>query len=318
MNFPYTYLRVSVTDRCNFRCFYCRPELKSRFLNPSELLSNDEIVKLAERFVQNGIKHLRLTGGEPLLRKGLAGLAKDLSQLPGLEVLSLTSNGFNLSKQLILLKKSGINRINVSLDTLRRDRFKKICGLDCFVSVKNAIIAASDSGFEQIRINVVVIRGINDDEVLDFVDFGAKNSLDVRFIEFFPTHSRCEASGDFFVSSKEIKQKIESSFGQLICLGNDPYSGPAQYFRVGLSGGRIGFISSVSDFFCSKCNRLRLSCDGKLYPCLHSDYCVDIKAPLRENDGQSLLFLIEEAASDKKFFNKAFCQRQFDMSKIGG
>jgi cyclic pyranopterin phosphate synthase len=318
MNFPYTYLRLSVTDQCNFDCFYCRPAIRRNFLKEDEFLSFDEMFFLVSRFVACGIRHVRLTGGEPLQRPQVASFAKRLSAIPGLEFLSLTTNGYGLSKALNGLKESGVTKINISLDTLKRDRFKRLTGIDGFLKVKEAVVKASVSGFRRIKLNCIVMKGFNEDEILDFVEFGSKYGLDVRFIEFFPTHGRCDSLKQIFFPSSAVKKIISDTHGRLESLGSDPFCGPAQYFKTRYQSGRIGFISSVTDFFCGICNRLRLTADGKLYPCLHSDHCADLKEPLRASDGETLARLIEGTLADKRIFNKAQCERVFEMSSIGG
>lgn len=317
MNHQYTYLRLSVTDRCNFNCFYCRPSARIHFFKKDEALRFDETLELAGKLADFGIRHIRLTGGEPCLRPDLSDLAHSLSSLPGVDILSLTSNGFKLGESLKDLKKNGVSRINISLDTLRRDKFKKISGLDGFAKVRDAVLKASVLGFSQVKLNVVVMRHVNDDEILDFVDFGAKNRIDVRFIEYFPVNGSCDAAKGFFVPTDEVKKKIRATFGDMVFLGNQEFSGPAQYYQIDGASNRVGFISSVSDFFCPGCNRLRLSADGRLYPCLHSDHHVDLRKALRDG-GNELSGLIARVAENKKLFNKAFCSRRIEMSEIGG
>ncbi|MFH0940975.1 MAG: GTP 3',8-cyclase MoaA [Candidatus Omnitrophota bacterium] len=318
MDHSYTYLRLSITDQCNFNCFYCQPALRRHFLKDTDYLSFDEAFALASRLVACGIRHVRLTGGEPLQRPQVASFAKRLSAIPGLEFLSLTTNGYGLSRALGGLKEGGVSKINISLDTLKRDRFKRLTGKDVFFKVKEAVVKAAHSGFRHVKLNCIVMKGFNDDEILDFVEFGSKYSLDVRFIEFFPTHGRCDSLKQIFFPSSAVKKIISDAYGRLESLGSDPFCGPAQYFKTRHESGRIGFISSVTDFFCGACNRLRLTADGKLYPCLHSDHCADLKEPLRASDGATLARLIEGAIADKKIFNKAQCSRAFEMSSIGG
>jgi cyclic pyranopterin phosphate synthase len=307
-----------VTDRCNFNCFYCQPALRDRFLKDNEVLSFSQMLFLVKNLFVCGIKHVRLTGGEPLLRPQLVPFIKELSQLPAPKILSLTTNGFGLGRMAEDLKVSGIRKINVSLDTLRKDRFARLTGCDCFLKVRDAILKASGLGFEQIKLNCLVIKGFNDDEILDFVAFGLKNKIDIRFIEFFQTNGRCDSGRTAFFASSQVKKNIEAVYGPLEPLGADPYAGPAQYFRIKGEAGRIGFISSVSDFFCGACNRLRLTADGRLYPCLHSDHHADLSGPLRQGDEAALSYLIGQVVSNKKMFNKAFCSRAFEMSAIGG
>lgn len=317
MNTAYTYLRLSVTDSCNFNCFYCRPALKGGFFKKKELLGADEIVYLARFFVGRGIRHIRLTGGEPLLRPGFVELARQVARIPGLDVLSLTTNGSMLAGLLDQLKQSGIQRINISLDTLKKKRFALLSGSRGFSAVKEAVEKACLSGFQKVKLNVVVMKDVNDDEVADFIRFASSHLADVRFIEFFPTRG-CDGTRDLYVPTRETKKKIEAEFGPLGFLGPDELCGPAHYFQARDVSCRIGFISSVSDFFCGSCNRLRLSADGMLYPCLHSDHRADLKDALRGAGQGALEALVADIMDSKKFFNKAFCRRALEMSEIGG
>jgi cyclic pyranopterin phosphate synthase len=315
---PYSYLRLSVTDRCNFDCFYCRPRLRRNFIGKKDALTFAEMLSLARCLTQQGILHIRLTGGEPLLKKDLKYFIQDLSALPGLRCLSLTTNGYFLAAAVSGLKAAGIKKINVSLDTLKKDRFKKLAGLDALPKILRGVFKATGSGFESVKLNVVLLRGFNDDEILDFVDFGLKEKVDVRFIEYFPTKSCADGFSSDFISSHEVKKIIEEKYGDLEFLGPDAMSGPAQYFRIQGKAGRIGFISSVTGFFCPDCNRLRLTCDGRLYPCLHSGHSADLRRPLRAGDEKGLSSAIQEIFSDKRLYNRLHCSRSFEMSSIGG
>ena len=315
----YSYLRLSVTDRCNFNCFYCNPALRQDYLNEEEKLTDPQMLLLVKIFCEYGIKHVRITGGEPLLRDGLSIAIKGLRALPQVECLSLTTNGCDLSE--FLEKNRGIrfDKVNISLDTLRRERFKKLTGTDAVLKVKEGVMAAKKAGIKQVKLNVILMKGFNDDEISDFVDFGLNKQVDVRFIEYFSTNFKCDNLSASFIPSSVAKDIIEEKYGALEFLGPDPDAGPAQYFRIKTgAAARIGFISSVTDFFCRACNRLRLTCDGKLYPCLHSDYRVDFKEALTENDSKNIRKLIEEVFSQKRSYNKAYCARSFEMSSIGG
>lgn len=314
----YSYLRLSVTDRCNFNCFYCNPALRHDFLNEREKLTTFEMLSLVKILCDYGIKHVRLTGGEPLLRDDLSIFIKGLQALPQVECFSLTTNGYHLLSFLENNRDIRLNKINVSLDTLKRERFKKLTGIDAFSRIQDGILNAKKAGLEHVKLNVILMKGFNDDEISDFVDFGLAHQLDVRFIEYFSTQFKCDSLSASFIPSSVIKEIIEAKYGVLDFLGCDPHSGPAQYFKIKGEASRVGFISSVTDFFCRACNRLRLTCDGKLYPCLHSDYHVDFKKALRGYDGKNIAKLIDEVFSNKKFYNKAYCARSFEMSSIGG
>lgn len=318
MSFPYTYLRLSVTDRCDFNCFYCQPAARDVFLKDEDVLDFRGLYVLTKCLVDSGIKHVRLTGGEPLLRPGLALFIKELSQIRDLEILSLTTNGLRLGEAVRDLEESGVNKINISLDTLKRARFFRFTGNDCFPQVLDSIFKAQAAGYAQIKLNCIVMKGFNDDEILDFVEFGLNNKIDVRFIEFFSTHGRCDSAQRAFFTSSQVREIIEGVYGAMQFSGADPFAGPAQYFRINGAASRIGFISSVSEFFCGACNRLRLTADGKLYPCLHSDHCADLRQPLLQGGREPIAGLIERVTSEKKFFNRAFCSRDFEMSAVGG
>ncbi|MFH0877423.1 MAG: GTP 3',8-cyclase MoaA [Candidatus Omnitrophota bacterium] len=317
----YSYLRLSVTDACNLDCFYCRPSLRPRVLKNKERLTREELLFLADALCLRGIKHIRLTGGEPLLWKDLFWLAEELSAKK-IPLLSLTTNGLSLSDFAKRLGASGVGRINISLDTLKRGRFKKLTGTDGLSRVLEGISAARAAGVFELKLNVLLFKGVNDDEILDFVAFGLTHSVDVRFIEYFATKSPCDRTPSGFVATSAVKETIEQQYGSLDFMGSDPQGGPAQYYRIKETAdegaGRIGFISSVTDFFCRACNRLRLTCDGKLFVCLHSDYHLDLESALRTRDDQRLAKLLDEAFANKKFYNKAMCARAFEMSSVGG
>ena len=273
---------------------------------------------LVQKLCARGICHVRLTGGEPLLKKDLGEFIKALSSVSGIQCLSLTTNGYRLGRFASSLKANGLNRINISLDTLKPDRFKKCTGVDGLREVCRGIGEAKRAGFRQVKLNVVLMKGVNDDEILDFVRFGREAKIDVRFIEYFVPNLKCDVLGSHFVSSSFVKETIEAAYGAMDFLGPDPDAGPAQYYRLKNETSRIGFISSVTDFFCGQCNRLRLTCDGKLYPCLHSDYHVNLKKALNDNDEEGWTKLMDEVFSNKKFYNKVFCGRSFEMSAMGG
>ncbi len=318
MDSQYTYLRLSVTDRCNLDCSYCRPSLKNIILKDQEILSLQETLLLTKELIRRGVRHVRLTGGEPLLRPGLADFASKLSSDPALKLFSLTTNGVVLREMASGLKECGINKLNISLDTLKSERFLKLTGFDYFERVISGVVEASGLWPGHVKINCLVIKGFNDDEILDFVAFGEQNNIDVRFIEFFQTSGSCDSAKQSFFSSSDVRRKIEASFGKLQSLGEDPFCGPARYYRIKGHACRIGFISSVSDFFCGTCNRLRLTSDGKLFPCLYSDYYADLKRPLRRGDTEGLSDLISDIIGNKKVFNKTVCNKLIEMSSIGG
>ena len=271
------YLRISVTDRCNLRCIYCMPPEGVSLIPHSEILSYEEILTVVQVAARLGINKVRLTGGEPLVRAELPKLVRMLSQVEGIEEVSLTTNGTLLKKYVVELKQAGLRRVNISLDTLKADRFQHITRLGELEDVLEGIEAATDAGFHPVKINVVVMRGINDDEVLDFANITYKEGWHVRFIELMPFASVAD-----FVPSSEIRQHIMSPGALEPCLpiiGN----GPAKYYYLPRAKGTIGFISPITEPFCSSCNRMRLTSDGKLRPCLLGDGEIDLKRPLRSN-----------------------------------
>jgi len=327
----YNYLRLSLTDRCNFNCFYCQPALRQDFLSKKELLSTEELLLLAHALVRSGVRHIRLTGGEPFLREDVGYLVEELSRIQELECLSLTTNGFYLACFLPVFKGHQVDKINISLDTLKRKRFSQLTGMDALHRVLDGILRVKGQGTGRagfktqqtpvsggVKLNVVLIRGFNDDEILDFVGFAHTHGVDVRFIEYFPTKMRNDVFRQRFVPTSTVKAVIEEKFGCLESLGRDFLSGPAQYYRVRGQCARLGFISSVTDFFCGACNRLRLTADGKLYLCLYADHCTDLKKLLRPRHEGGLLRAIEDSLSKKSQYNKLTCARSFEMSAMGG
>ena len=271
------YLRISVTDRCNLRCIYCMPPEGVSLIPRSELLSYEEISAIAQTAVELSINKIRLTGGEPLVRLELPKLIGMLSQIEGIDEISLTTNGTLLKRYAVELKRAGLSRVNVSLDTFKADRFRYITRCGELKDVLEGIEAARDAGLQPIKINTVVMRGVNDDEVLDFANITYEEGWHVRFIELMPF-----ARVTDFIPSSEIRQRVMSLGSLEPCLpiiGN----GPARYYRLPEARGTIGFISPISEPFCSYCNRLRLTSDGQLCPCLLSDDGIDLKGPLRSN-----------------------------------
>ena len=279
-----TYLRVSVTDRCNFRCKYCMPEGVREFIPHPEILRYEEISKIVKAFSFLGVNSVRLTGGEPLVRKGIESLIEELSSIEGITDISVTTNGYFLSEKARSLKSAGLKRVNVSLDTLNPEKFSFITGAPpgALSKVLEGIRAALEAGLRPVKINTVLIRGFNDSEIEDFVELSRELGVEVRFIELMPVGGRF-FSRDNFIPVSEIKELLARKFGPLI-----PYKtfkkGPASSFRVSQTGAVVGFIPSVSQHFCHECNRVRLTSDGKLRLCLMSDREIDLKAVLRSPD----------------------------------
>lgn len=272
------YLRISVTDRCNLRCIYCMPPEGVPQMSHSEVLSYEEIRAIVQSAVQLGVNKVRLTGGEPLVRAELPKLVGMLSQIEGIEELSLTTNGTILKKHALELKQAGLLRVNVSLDTLKADKFRHVTRLGKLNNVLDGIEAAKDAGFHPVKINTVVMRGINDDEILDFAKMTYEDGWHVRFIELMPFKGAAE-----FVPSIELRQHI-SLLGKLMPCASITGNGPATYYRLAGAKGSIGFISPLTEpSFCSRCNRIRLTSDGRLRPCLLGEGEIDLKMPLRNN-----------------------------------
>ena len=310
------YLRISVTDRCNLRCIYCMPPEGVHWIPHSEILSYEEISAIVQIAAELGINKIRLTGGEPLVRAGLPKLVGMLSQIEGIDEVSLTTNGTLLKKYALELKHAGLSRVNVSLDTFKADRFREITRLGELKDVLDGIEAAKDAGLYPVKINTVVMRGINDDEVLDFANMTHKEGWHVRFIELMPFSGIAQ-----FVPSGELRRRIRS-LGPLEPCSPITDNGPARYYWLPGARGTIGFISPISEPFCSSCNRLRLSSHGQLCPCLLSDDGIDLKGPLRNNaSAQELKRLILKVVASKPEQHRlrdSVVPINRKMSQIGG
>jgi cyclic pyranopterin phosphate synthase len=273
------YVRLSVTDKCNLRCFYCLPKHFKDFEQPSHWLTFDEIERVIGAFAELGVAKVRITGGEPLVRKDLAALAQQLSRLPGIEDLSLSTNAALLSKHAHALREAGISRINVSLDTLKPDRFTEITG-GRLQPVLNGLMAARQSGMNPIKINMVAMKGINDDEFEDMVEFCLEHDFTLRLIETMPVGETGLDASHHYLNLQQVKQDLERRF-ELI-PGVMPGGGPARYMQVKGTDLRIGFITPISQHFCETCNRVRLSVDGTLYLCLGQDHKYELRPLLRQ------------------------------------
>jgi cyclic pyranopterin phosphate synthase len=293
---PINYLRVSVTDRCNLRCIYCMPSAGIPLLPRSEILRFEEIETVARVAAGLGIDKLRLSGGEPLVRAELCHLVHMLSQIEGINDLSLTTNGTLLRRYAIALKQAGLKRVNVSLDTLSRERYHHITGSDRLADVLDGIEAAKEAGLEPVKVNMVVMRGMNDDEVLRFARLTIEQGWHVRFIELMPFDQTMRLQ---FVPTPEIQERLLTLGALEPCLPHHG-NGPAKYFRFPGAEGTVGFISPLSEHICFNCNRLRLTADGRLRPCLLSDEEVDLREPLRQGASpRRLSRLIRRAVASK-------------------
>ncbi len=275
---PIEYVRLSVTDRCDLRCGYCMPKGFQDFEEPEDWLNFDEIERVIAAFGRLGVTRIRLTGGEPLVRKDLPSLAGRLAALPGIDDLSLSTNATRLTKHAATLKDAGISRINVSLDSLRAERFREITQ-GKLEKVLNGLMAARDAGFHPIKINMVVMAGINDDEVEDMVDFCIEHDFTLRFIETMPMGETGLSATRHYVDLKTVRERLARRFELL--PGVMPGGGPARYVRVAGTELRIGFITPISQHFCETCNRVRLSVDGTLYMCLGQNDRFELRPLLR-------------------------------------
>ncbi len=292
------YLRISVTDHCNLNCIYCSAGLIS-YLPRSEILSYEEIQRVVQVAAGLGINKVRLTGGEPLLRPELSKLVRMISLIEGIDDISLTTNGTFLNKYALELKNAGLKRVNVSLDTLKEDSFKRITSVDRLGEVLSGIDTARRVGLNPVKINTVVLRGINDDESIDFVRMTINQEWHVRFIEFMPFGTP-EARAFETVPAQEIREHIKS-LGELEPCKFETGNGPARYYRLPGAKGTIGFITPMTEHFCNSCNRLRLTSNGQLRPCLLSDDEVNLKDPIRNGaSNEELRHLIQQAVTIKK------------------
>ncbi|MGA8574685.1 MAG: GTP 3',8-cyclase MoaA [Candidatus Cybelea sp.] len=277
---PITYLRVSVTDKCNLRCVYCMPEGGLPWLRRDEILTYEEIAAIVRAAASVGVRTIRLTGGEPLLRRELSRLVAAIAATPGIDDVALSTNGLLLEPQLPQLVAAGLRRVNLSLDTLRADRFEAIARRPGLDAVLHAIDAAVASGLAPVKVNCVVMRGKNDDELLDFARLTRTRPIFVRFIEVMPVLENAEMQRDAYVSSDEILGRIAAD-GELQPVVGPGGNGPARYFAFPHSLGAIGVISPLSHDYCERCNRVRLTADGRLRLCLFGDHAIDLRSPLR-------------------------------------
>jgi cyclic pyranopterin phosphate synthase len=272
------YLRISITDKCNLKCVYCTPVKAVKRFSTDDLLTDEEIVRFVKSASRHGLRKVRITGGEPLMRKSIITLTESLKQA-GITDLSLTTNGTLLPDMAADLRKAGLDRVNISLDTLDRERYRGITRGGNIRRVWKAIESAEKTGLVPVKINVVPIRGLNDDEIPRFASLTYDHDYHVRFIEFMPAVNDGTWTKDKYIRSDAVLKQI-SGLGQLTPL---PFrgSGPSRNFRLSGARGVIGIISPLSDHFCSHCNRLRLTSDGRLRPCLFSPHEVDIRTPMR-------------------------------------
>lgn len=323
------YLRISLTDRCNFRCVYCMPEEGVQQLSHFDILRIEEVEQAVRVATTIGIKSVRLTGGEPTVRKGLVDLVRNIAAMPEIENVSMTTNGVLLPRMAADLKEAGLSRVNISLDTLDAEKFRKITRCGSLDDALRGIDAALESGFNPVKINAVALRSLADG-FLDFAKLSIDRPLHVRFIEHMPIGDVSEVDGiswgkDGVISCEEVLNIINEGaraqgLGELVPAGEGkPIGwGPAEYYHFLGAAGTVGFISPLSRHFCSKCNRLRLTADGKLRPCLFSDVEYDLRTALREGteEDQRAVFLQALGAKPDEHHDKVGTER--GMSQIGG
>jgi cyclic pyranopterin phosphate synthase len=318
-------LRVSLTDRCNFRCFYCLPHGEPPIAPKEQMLSYEEIEYACDIFVELGIQKIRLTGGEPMMRRDIEQIIFKLSQFKkrGLEDLALTTNGYFLPHRARSLKQAGLDRITISLDSLKREVFKQMTGIDVLDRVLEGIRAAKEAGLEPIKINAVIVRGHNEDEVADFAAFARKHNVKMRFIEFMPLDSGHEWSRVDVVSGREIREKIAERF-PLVAVDEFRGSNTASRFRFADGApGEIGIIAPVTEPFCGACSRIRLTADGQIRTCLFSTVEHSLRDVIREGASRSEIIDFIEGVVMKKearhFINDpGFVAPSRTMSFIGG
>lgn len=317
-------LRISVTDRCDLRCIYCMPESGVRLVSPGDLLTYEEIAHVAAAAMPVGIRRFRITGGEPLVRRGIEKLVEMLARL-GPDDLALTTNGLNLGEKAAALRSAGLKRVTISLDTLRSDRFETIARRTGLARILEGFEAAKRAGLHPIKINTVVIRGINDDEIEDFVRFAEREKVEVRFIELMPTSGlspECKELGKWrpalFVKGDEIRERIAEAFGPLEYRPNE--NGVAKVYLT-RSGTKVGIITPISDPFCGGCERLRLSADGRLKLCLFDAEGIDMKRAIRKSPApdEAIAGLLRAALGEKERWERgSLALLSSEMFKVGG
>ncbi len=318
------YLRISVTDRCNLRCAYCNPLGTCDLIAHEEILTFEEIQRLVKLFAGCGIQKVRLTGGEPLVRKRIAELVRRLADIPGIEEVTLTTNGVLLAPMAAQLKEAGAKRVNISIDSMDRATYERITGFDGLPKALDGVHRAIEVGLTPVKINSVIVKGLNDgaEEIGALAGMSVDLAVAVRFIEYCPTGTRVgSASG--YVPNSEVRRIVEREFGPLSPVASGYRDGPALHFKAPNSAGMIGFISGRSSLFCQTCNRLRLTSDGKVKPCLYAASHYDLKGLLRNGaDDEELRTLLRAVVRQKSRYTRVNCPAgqsgEFSMQSIGG
>lgn len=312
-------LRISITDRCNLQCVYCRPLHDCNFIEPQEILSFEEIHRIVRLFADCGIDRVRLTGGEPLVRKNITSLVAKLAAIKGIRELTLTTNGVLLQQKAEELKAAGLDRVNVSVDSLEADNYRQITGYNFLPRVVEGIQKAIDVGLQPVKINSVILRGINHSQIVALAGMSIDLPVTVRFIEYCPTSKDTQSAEDYMPYS-EIRRVIERCLGPLSDAVIDSGNGPALYFKIRNSAGAIGFIAGRSTIFCESCNRIRMTCDGKIKPCLYSAQDYDIRQLIRDGaSDEHIRCLLQTIIAQKHSFTKLNSSAtDFSMRKVGG
>ncbi|WP_265823209.1 GTP 3',8-cyclase MoaA [Geovibrio ferrireducens] len=315
------YLRISVTDRCNFRCKYCMPSDEFKHLEHSSILRFEDMLFVTEVFASLGVHKVRVTGGEPLVRKGVTDFLRELHKIEGIDEVTLTTNGALLGKYAEEIAASGVKRINVSLDSLKAEKYKEITGGFDIQKLMESIFLAKKAGLRPVKTNSVLIRGFNDCEIYDFCEFAARADIVVRFIEFMPIGNSCEWKKENIMYGAEILDLISKRY-KVTPVGRDKNAGPAKNYQLS-NGATIGIITPISNHFCSECDKLRLTADGKIRPCLLTDKETDIVDAVRSRDKDALRAAIMDALGKKDEEHHIVADSRNErfkrtMSKIGG
>ncbi|MBU4440212.1 MAG: GTP 3',8-cyclase MoaA [Firmicutes bacterium] len=309
------YMRISITDLCNLRCIYCMPEEGVEKHHHQNNLSFEEILDLIKAGVNLGVDKIRLTGGEPLVRHGIVDLVREIGKIPGIKDLTMTTNGILLPKYAKDLKEAGLNRVNISLDTFNPDKFHKITRWGHLEDVLAGIAAAKAVGMHPIKINTVLIKDFNDDEIEAFVNYTREEDVYVRFIELMPLGASSGFAENKYLANNEVLKRMPA----LAPLLEPDKTGPAEYYQLPGAKGRVGLINPISKHFCSECNRIRVTTDGKIKPCLHSDYEIDLVALHKEGKSyQEILLQAIDDKPEKHHINEHEKQLRRNMNEIGG
>ncbi|MGL5415647.1 MAG: GTP 3',8-cyclase MoaA [Clostridium sp.] len=312
------YVRVSLTDRCNLRCVYCMPAKGNKFFEAEDKLTNDEVIEVIKASAKLGIRKVRLTGGEPLVRKDIEGLIEGINKIDGIEEIALTTNGILLEEKLDFFKEHGVKALNISLDTLNEEKFKEITRCGDINKVLRSIDKAINLGMK-VKINTVVVEELNKNEILSLVNFTRDKDIALRFIELMPIGEGKNFKG---VSNEEILEILKENELNIEVIERNKKDGPAKYIKIEGYTGKIGFISAMSNCFCEDCNRIRITTDGMLKQCLNWKSDIDLKKVLRDEDEEKLLKVIESGIYNKPemyLFNKQDENEEVrNMNEIGG